>query len=288
MTWPKELMLMAIILALSSTTRSQNTLTNATCTASFSWSENSFQQSPCIVTALLESLCVPLGGVQVPALPVNNHYNPPSPSQATTCECSTITYMLISACAACQSREWIAWQDWSVNCPIVELGVFPLQLPSTIVVPSWAYMNISQINGTFNVQAAQSSSCADASLSQTTSFSSSASPTSTLQDSTSLISSPTQAPTQVPTQASAHSSTSTTNVGAIAGGIVGGLAVLVSLALMILWLCIRRSKRAKRLSELQPKTISPELNEGSRNYLNSSMSTVPTPYSYVSDVSHLF
>ena len=162
MTWPKELRLIAVILALSSTTRSQNTLTNATCTASFSWV--CFRHSwlwilpyflltvrkfPSTVTMF--SYCFTWGsmrtarrsvyswqllcrefifsaGVQVPALPVNNHYLPPSPSQTTTCKCSTITYMLISACAACQSREWIAWQNWIMNCPIVELGVYVVDI----------------------------------------------------------------------------------------------------------------------------------------------------------------
>ncbi|KAJ3916850.1 hypothetical protein F5877DRAFT_21644, partial [Lentinula edodes] len=76
---------------------------------------NSLQQSPCLVAALLESQCDPLG-VQVPALPASNHYTGPSSGQATTCECSTLTYMLISACGACQNRTWISWQNWSQNC----------------------------------------------------------------------------------------------------------------------------------------------------------------------------
>ncbi|KAE9410439.1 hypothetical protein BT96DRAFT_376361 [Gymnopus androsaceus JB14] len=141
MTWPVKVL--SIALALSASTRGQTT--NATCATSFTWAENTAQQSPCLVTALLESLCEP--GVQLPALPPSNHYTGPSFGlESSTCECSTVTYMLISACGACQNREWISWQEWSENCPTIELSVFPVQIPTSINVPLWAYMNISSIN----------------------------------------------------------------------------------------------------------------------------------------------
>ncbi|KAJ3934839.1 MAG: hypothetical protein NXY57DRAFT_992615 [Lentinula lateritia] len=274
---------LASILGLGSLSRGQTT--NASCAPSFSWAENSLQQSPCLVAALLESQCDPFG-VQVPALPASNHYTGPSSGQATTCECSTLTYMLISACGACQNRTWISWQNWSQNCPIIELSVFPVPLPPTTDVPLWAYMNISTINGTFNVEAAQN----NATLSQPTSTSDNASSLSaSSQTSSLLISAPISTSTTVlsstttvvnPT--SSASSASPNHAGAIAGGVVGGLTLLVALALVLLWFCVKRKRNAAEAQLVTVQTLndnSPKMKTNSTSH-NASMSTVPTPFTY--------
>ncbi|KAJ3794986.1 hypothetical protein GGU11DRAFT_261938 [Lentinula aff. detonsa] len=264
------------ILALSSLSRGQTT--NASCESSFSWAENTLQQSPCLVAALLESVCEPLG-VQVPALPASNHYTGPDPGQATTCECNTVTYMLISACGACQDREWIPWQNWTQDCTIVALGIFPEQLPTTTVVPLWAYMNISTTNGTFDIDAAQN----NATLSQPTSTSDSASPSSltSSQPSSTLISTSTSTTLPI-TTVNPSSSTSSNHAGAIAGGVVGGLTLLIALALVFLWFHVKHRRKAAQ-SPAEPvqsrNTTSPEMKSNSHT-VNASMSTVPTPYTY--------
>ncbi|KAH7873518.1 uncharacterized protein C8R40DRAFT_1112334 [Lentinula edodes] len=273
---------LASILALGSLSRGQTT--NATCARSFSWAENSLQQSPCLVAALLESQCDPLG-VQVPALPASNHYTGPSSGQATTCECSTLTYMLISACGACQNRTWISWQNWSQNCPIIELSVFPVPLPTTTDVPLWAYMNISTINGTFNVEAAQN----NATLSQPTSTSdnasssSASSQTSPLFISTSISTSTSvSSSTTTVSPTSSVSSASPNHAGAIAGGVVGGLTLLVALALVFLWFCVKRKRNRAEPQPVNVQTLndtSPKMKTNSTSH-NASMSTVPTPYTY--------
>ena len=52
----------------------------------------------------------------VDAIPVGNHYLGPTPSTATPCECSSVTYSLLSACGGCQNRTFIDWLTWSENC----------------------------------------------------------------------------------------------------------------------------------------------------------------------------
>ncbi|KAJ4487762.1 hypothetical protein J3R30DRAFT_844436 [Lentinula aciculospora] len=272
MSWNVVVSLLST-LALSSSSRGQTT--SASCTRSFSWADNSFQQSPCLVAALLESLCDPFG-VQIPALPASNHYTGPSSDQATTCECSTVTYMLISACGACQNRDWIPWQNWSQNCPTIELSIFPVPVPATIDVPLWTYMNISMINGIFNVEVAQN----NATLSQSTSDS--ASSFTSLQTSSTFISLSTSVPLPVTTvNANSTPPNSQNHGGAIAGGVVGGLTLLVALALFILWFGVKHKRKVAELSKVpvQTQVTSPEMKANGNN-LNASMSTVPTPYTY--------
>ncbi|KAJ3862387.1 hypothetical protein EV359DRAFT_15884, partial [Lentinula novae-zelandiae] len=222
---------LASILGLGSLSRGQTT--NASCAPSFSWAENSLQQSPCLVAALLESQCDPFGGWLIPALPASNHYTGPSSGQATTCECSTLTYMLISACGACQNRTWISWQNWSQNCPIIELSVFPVPLPPTTDVPLWAYMNISTAHATLSQPTSTSDNASSSSPSSQTS-------SLFISTSTTVLSSTTT--TVNPT--SSVSSASPNHAGAIAGGVVGGLTLLVALALVLLWFCVKRKRNA--------------------------------------------
>ncbi|KAJ3763890.1 hypothetical protein EV360DRAFT_65939 [Lentinula raphanica] len=235
----------ASILILSSLSRGQTT--NATCDPSFSWADNSNQQSPCLVTALLEGLCDPLG-VQVPALPASNHYLGPSPGQATTCE----------------YREWITWDEWKQECSIVELGIFPLQIPTTIDVPSWAYINISMVNGTFDVAAAQN----NATLSQpiSTSGNSSSFTTSTQPSSTPTSSSDPLPAT--PTSSSPSTATSQPSskslAGAIAGGTIGGFAVIMILGLALLWFLTKPKRRTNNSKVVSPATTRKPIEGGPR------------------------
>jgi len=46
----------------------------------------------------------------IPQLAVGNHYSGPSDSNATdTCECNSVYYSLISACAGCQKGTWLSY-----------------------------------------------------------------------------------------------------------------------------------------------------------------------------------
>jgi hypothetical protein len=53
---------------------------------------------------------------EVNSIPVGTHYIGPSPTNATPCQCSTVTYSLVSACGGCQERNFLSWTDWAANC----------------------------------------------------------------------------------------------------------------------------------------------------------------------------
>ena len=106
---------------------------------------------------------------RIPALPIGTHYLGPNASEANPCVCSSVTYSAISACAGCQNRTYIDWLRWSQNCTSIFFTTFesihinsmitvhqlcfsrfPEPLPSTVEVPSWAYLNLSLVNGSNN------------------------------------------------------------------------------------------------------------------------------------------
>ncbi|KAI0777158.1 hypothetical protein BC629DRAFT_1525684, partial [Irpex lacteus] len=98
--------------------------TNATCSASFSWATNSRGQSPCLQAAYLNGACLSdPQDAYVFSLPTGFHYRPPSAAIATPCQCSTVFYSVLAACADCQSREVLPWSAWETNCSTVYTGV---------------------------------------------------------------------------------------------------------------------------------------------------------------------
>ncbi|KAJ7709712.1 hypothetical protein B0H17DRAFT_234035 [Mycena rosella] len=174
--------------------------------------------TPCLVAAFLETVCEP--PVEVDAIPPNTHYVGPSLSEATLCRCSTVTYSLISACAGCQNRTFIPWTEWATNCSQVEVGRFLQTIPPEVVIPSWAFLDVTKTANIFNpilanLSLSQSSSSASASA---TSSSKSIAPTPP------SASTPVTLPSPTPTPVSHTKS----NSGAIAGGVVGGLVFVVA------------------------------------------------------------
>jgi len=122
---------------------------------------------------------------------------------------------MISACGGCQNRTFIDWLTWSANCTTVYFMTFPKPIPSSIVVPSWAYLNLTLTNNDFSPSIAEQNATATAS-------------------STSV---PTSSST--PTSASGNSKS---NAGAIAGGVVGGLVFLAIIGLVVLWYILRKKR----------------------------------------------
>ncbi|KAJ6497045.1 hypothetical protein C8R47DRAFT_1113632 [Mycena vitilis] len=240
-----------------------------TCIPLYQWSINTKDQTPCLIGAFLESVCE--GPVQVDTIPQGTHYIGPPTANATLCRCSTVTYSLISACAGCQDRRFISWTDWSVNCPQVEVGQFLQTVPANLVVPSWAYLDVTKTNNTFDPVLAANQSSASASISSTSS-----SPT------TSSI--PSVSPPSTPVLAS-HKS----NAGAIAGGTIGGIAAAALAGLAVLfWL--RRRNRSLDQSGHSPSDFStspPPMHEyESGRTAASPMSISPFPYeSFPKDMS---
>ncbi|GLB34837.1 putative expressed protein [Lyophyllum shimeji] len=106
-------------------------------TAIESWSYNSLHQSPCLIGAYLGVSATQGNSPLVPWILINS-----------------VFYDLISACAACQGREYIRWSEYNANCSKVYTGVFPRSIPSGTRVPHWAYLNPTA-DDTFNITAAQ-------------------------------------------------------------------------------------------------------------------------------------
>ncbi|KAJ6597079.1 hypothetical protein DFH09DRAFT_111009 [Mycena vulgaris] len=245
---------------------------NVTCVPSYQWSFNSNNQTPCLIAAFLESICE--GPVEITTIPDNTHYaGPRSVSEATPCRCSTVTYSLISACGACQNRRFISWTEWATNCSQVEVAQFLNPIPPQVVVPPWAYLNVTKTNNIFNpILANQSLSQPTTSAVSTSSASSASSATSA---STTFI------PATVPTSPPPPESHKKSNAGAIAGGVVGGLAVMVAAGLGLLFYRHRRNRsleESERFASSFSTSPPPMQNHGSRRMGASPLSITPFPF----------
>ncbi|EGN97447.1 hypothetical protein SERLA73DRAFT_169774 [Serpula lacrymans var. lacrymans S7.3] len=240
-------MLVAVVVTLMSIRGVATQTSNVTCASSFGWANNSLNQTPCTVASYLEGVCNG-GEWDIPALPPNEHYLAPSLSDANNCQCNSVVYSLISACAACQNQLWVSWDTWSTNCSgYVYFMTYPNNIPQETVVPAWAYLNVTAVGaGTFSINASMQDSSAPAS--------SATSSQSTLG--------PISNPTNIPLSSSKSSSS---NTGAIAGGVVGGVVGLAIIVAGAVWFMRRRARSADRYLREKPsfdsspigQTISP-------------------------------
>ncbi|KAF8633430.1 hypothetical protein AX17_004601 [Amanita inopinata Kibby_2008] len=182
---------------------------SAVCTGGpkFQWAFNSLGQSPCVIAADLAGVCDPRG-FNIPPLPPNDVYFGPPASSADPCRCNSVFYSLLSACAACQNRNFIGWTAFSTNCTQVYLTVFPRQIPAKTAVPHYAYLNVSTIDD-FDVGTASAIGG---------------------PESTRTV------PTSTGSPASSHTASSgSSKAGAIAGGVIGGVVFLAIVAGALLW-----------------------------------------------------
>ncbi|KZT26509.1 hypothetical protein NEOLEDRAFT_1132014 [Neolentinus lepideus HHB14362 ss-1] len=199
----------------------------------YNWTENSIGQTPCLVAAYLQGACNS-GEYNIAALPDNQHYIGPTQAIANDCQCSTVTYNLMSACGACQNRTIIAWSSWSYNCSSVFLDVYPETIPSGTRVPAWAYLNVT--NDFWDYVAAEADTAAPES-------------TNSVQKPTGSITSSTPGSSASGSAVSGASPTSgsgtgsKTNTGAIAGGVVGGVVGAAALVGLITWFVLRRRQQ---------------------------------------------
>jgi len=130
----------------------------ATCTdASDGWVFNSLGQSPCYVAGELAGICSP-EGVTLPKLVSDNAvYYGPVKGQNDTCQCTTVFYSLVSACAVCQDRKWISLSQFMENCTTI-LPDFPDVIPSYIQIPAYAFLNVKGTNTFDPIAAAEANS----------------------------------------------------------------------------------------------------------------------------------
>ncbi|KAF8329847.1 uncharacterized protein EI90DRAFT_1353725 [Cantharellus anzutake] len=254
--------------------------TSVTCGSDWKWAENSRGQNPCGVAAYLLEVCYYPRVYSVPPLPNGTHYIGPTsdPSTQNQCVCSTPVYQLMSACGACQSLNYLHWNEWSFNCPSygIALGHYPYTIPGGTAVPFWALTDPAQWGGTFNAElakvvgdtpeltASNSTSTPAPSSTATLPPSSSAVPTFTSHSNTSF---PNTTPS---TTSSSNRGSGSTNVGAIAGGVAGGIVGLGLIAAVV-YISLRRIGPAVARSDLSTHVTpypTTELVEGDTSFAN--------------------
>ncbi|KAJ8586098.1 hypothetical protein M405DRAFT_823905 [Rhizopogon salebrosus TDB-379] len=240
---------------------------DVTCLSSYGWMNNTKSQTPCLVSAYLQGVCVG-GQYSIDTLPADSHYIGPALDEANSCECSTVTYSLVSACGACQNSTFENWSTWSYNCSTIYNTTFSMDIPTGTVVPHWAYLDVTTLD-TFNPAAAQLAG--DSPESSATKVQSSG----TIVTSTSASASLTTAGSNATGTAVAQSPSSTSkssNVGAIAGGVVGGVVGLAAIAGLAAWFFVKR-RRATTPASAAFSDIG-----GGPGYTQSVYSTNPHPF----------
>jgi len=221
--------------------------TEAVCNvSSLSWSFNSLNQSPCIVAAYLGSPCAPNGNYDVPAIGPGLFY---IPSQIPSiCECSTVTYSLYSACAACQDALIDPWTLYTQNCSKTSPdGQYAFAIPPGTAIPKWAYQLVTSTNR-FNLTLAQQVGDKPENIT-------SVSPTitsSTVIPSTTAgvgggggggLTSTTTGTNSSPSPSNTSSKSKSTPIGAIVGGVVGGVGGLALIAGGLIFCLLRNKKK---------------------------------------------
>ncbi|CCA77739.1 hypothetical protein PIIN_02961 [Serendipita indica DSM 11827] len=100
----------------------------------------------------------------VPPLTSGQRYLPPSGSQINKCQCSSVYYSLLSACAVCQGSPIGTFKEWTGGCfdVLVSIESYPLATPNGTQIPPWAFMRLS--NDVFSVTAAGRNATGDPSF----------------------------------------------------------------------------------------------------------------------------
>ncbi|KAF8798153.1 hypothetical protein BYT27DRAFT_7203861 [Phlegmacium glaucopus] len=213
-----------------------------TCLPGYPWSFNSLNQSPCDMALDLGVVCAPT--YTLSPLQPGFLYLGPTLEQANSCQCSSVYYSVLSACAVCQNQTFLSWTGYKVNCTQVYDQVFQEPIPPTTRIPHYAYLDVEVTNG-FSITAAENAGGAE----------SSPVPQSTATTSTA---------TATPTSPVKHSKS---NAGAIAGGVVGGVVFLSLLGGSIALILRRRKQSPPVPSTYDPvKSPDPTISYGDMNY----------------------
>lgn len=218
------------------------------CIPQYQWSINTRGQTPCLVAAFLESSC---SGTphDVNQVPPGHHYIGPISTEADLCACNSVTYSLVEACGLCQGQtQLISYSDWTLNCrTTLQIGQFPKTIPDVIELPSWASLNISLTNNTFDPLAAErEAEKANLPLSH------SSTTTNTPMSTQTQLPPPSAPPLPVSSGSAALSNDSGgLSSGAIAGITIGALAFILVILLFIFW----RMLRARRQRNSKPMPL---------------------------------
>ncbi|WVF67831.1 hypothetical protein IAT40_002592 [Kwoniella sp. CBS 6097] len=236
---------------------------------------NQAGESPCLIWSKMQSLCLPQTSyINVPPLGDSSFsYNAPS-SQASRCQCNSVSYSLMSACALCQwpSTELPSEEAWSSSCEPYTTGLDFDQ--SVLAIPLFAYHYWS--GKTFEQDVAKTVSASPSPTSYPTTLSRSFSPAPTPTSTSVKSATSTSDGSSTSSSSSSSSSSSGSRSGSgssgssdggedddansggtakwapIIGGIAGGVALLVLLFLIWRWYITRHrpsssSKPKKRI-----------------------------------------
>ncbi|KAJ7709711.1 hypothetical protein B0H17DRAFT_234229 [Mycena rosella] len=118
-------------------------ISNATCGPSYNWMLNSHRQNPCQVVAHLGGVCDAGAQTNIPALKPGELYIGPTQQESNACRCSSVFYSLLSACAICQSREYLNWSIYNRSCSVIYPAVFIGEIPAETTVETWVYQNVT-------------------------------------------------------------------------------------------------------------------------------------------------
>jgi len=199
--------------------------TDAVCMPRWTWASNSRGQNPCLVSAYIIGVCQ--SGYRIPALPSSDYwYTGPWKYEDNYCQCSTVTFSLVNACALCQNGTTLSWSIWSTNCSTIYPEKYIGEIPSGTSIPAWAYLDVVSLDRFDPYRAEQAAGLPESSA---TSFR----PTGT------ALSATTPTPTDNPSKKKS-------NVGPIVGGVVGGLVGLgLIVAFIVTMICVIRRRRQR-------------------------------------------
>ncbi|KAI5899596.1 uncharacterized protein SCHCODRAFT_02015531 [Schizophyllum commune H4-8] len=178
----------------------------------YNWMRNDVGQTPCEVASSLMAAC----GSDLES------FSPPTEETQTDCACSMVTYVLVQACVACRyesDHSASSWYNWRVGCSDATDEGFPHDVSDAVVVPDWAFYDVTQYSaeGNFSVSDAKSIYASDPSQ-------------STLEPSSTATSTASSTPSSV------GATSSGPNIGAIVGGVIGGVAaIVIALVALLLW-----------------------------------------------------
>ncbi|KAB5592738.1 Glycophorin A domain-containing protein [Ceratobasidium theobromae] len=130
---------------------------------------------------------------------------------------------LVSACSVCQGQPPSSWSQWISSCSEshINVGKYPLPIPSGVLVPRWAYRDFTAA-GMLNTALDPEPPAGSSTLAN-------------------LVG----APTRVVAVEIDHPPPQTkSNTDVIAGAVIGGIAVL-ALSSLILYLIVTKLKQKK-------------------------------------------
>lgn len=208
----------------------------ATCLPGWEWNQNSLGQDPCSVGSRLDATCRGLGQYNYAQLDPDEHYVSPSKDHPgdLACDCNTVMYSLIMACATCQDATAYPWLTWVGACEGVYVSAYPSTIPQGTAIPQWAFFNVTRLaGGLYDDGNAKSIGRDPEAFPKTLNTKT----TSGGPGSTGVV--------------SGGTSSGGKHIGAIVGGVVGGVGGLAVVAVVVLLLIQRNRKNRDKSSQPQ-------------------------------------